>query len=196
MFNMDWKEIKRLLFIVEKNSLSQREEEVSAKIASIGVAFVIVSLVLIFLVAGVFEIGGDNWGDLFYLTILLFLVFVLLNAAFNKNRDSWFTKIFIAVIVLLFVLAYNPTVSGLGWGFFLIMLASLIQTAFSPKSTSDNEEVLLENKPKSNLPSFFPQDPKWNKNLGFKGFLLAGLFFVAIMVFVCLFPYLMDLMRR
>ncbi len=196
MFNMNWEAIKRILFVVDKSSLSQREKEVSVKIASIGMALAILILVLIFLIAGVFNIRSNNWGDLFYLAILLFLVFVLLKAAFNKNRDSWLIKIFSAVIILLFVLAYNPAVSGLGWGLFLILLASLVQTAFRSNSTSNNEEILSENKPRNSFFSSLPRDSKWNKNLGFKGFLLAGLFFVAIMIFVCLFPYLTDLIRR
>lgn len=203
MLNVKWKDIKYILFSVDHRKFSREEREMEAKVFGFCVGSILLILASILLFFGVFDLQRNDWQgriNLLLLASLFFYSFTLLEISFGKKSIFRLIRtlnfLFLIICLTLLVFAYNPFVLKIHWLEFVGWLTYVVLGMKNlGKNVFSNKEMdLLEEQPRDNTLNF--SDCKWNKNLGFKGFLLASLFFVAVMVFICLFPYLMDLIRR
>lgn len=194
---MRWEIVKHVLLgIPEELSLRERKIAMKIGLTVLGILTSVGALVYLLSLRSEFKTGGINIFHILLLTAILFVAFTCFELVFRKKGFFVLVKIFLLFLFVFCLLylgySYSPLVAKLGWLSLLGWIIYFIKAIFClVKDFSEEKDIRpSEEKTKSGLQSVQKKDWWGSRNLGFKGFIWAILFFVVIILFVYLFGYL------
>lgn len=185
---MDWKDIKKILFSFP-GELSLIERQTGVKIVFIVLVIILIPGLLTILI----NFNPKDILDISTLSICVFVIFTFLGVAFGGKNIGRLLRIFSFFILILILLClgsfYNSLVVKIGLLCFLVWVIDVIrEIIYLIKNISRGESrEPLEEEIIADSKLAYPQSYGWNKNLGFRGFLLVLVLFIAFWVFVFLY---------